>query len=363
MRPDVQPHQVLGDLAALHRGDRRQRQLPGEVARGVDVADVRQAVVVDHDVARTRRPRPRPPRARGARGSGSTRSRARRATPSTLRPSSHSTSTESSTRVDGLRPRALEQLDAAREELVLEHRGDLGVLHRQHLLARHDERHLRAERAEHVGELDAGDARADDAEVLGDLGRRVRLAGREDALAVDRRPVGDAGPRPGREHDEVGVELLAAGLGLGDRPRADPAGGPVPSMSRTPCDSSSVRTDVRRCASIDATRSRSASTSSRPSATSPIARARVSSESSPPVAIIAFDGMQSHRWAAPPMMSRSISVTSAPSVAATVAAVLPPGPPPMITRRTGIGPGYATRAWVTSSGCPSSVTTRSADAP
>ena len=38
-------------------------------------------------------------------------------------------------------------------------------------------------------------------EVLGDLRRRVRLAGREDALAVDRRPVGDARARPGREHD------------------------------------------------------------------------------------------------------------------------------------------------------------------
>ena len=32
----------------------------------------------------------------------------------------------------------------------------------------------------------------------------------------------------------------------------------------------------------------------------------------PPVAIIVFDGMQSHRWAAPPMTSRSIIVTSAP---------------------------------------------------
>ena len=32
----------------------------------------------------------------------------------------------------------------------------------------------------------------------------------------------------------------------------------------------------------------------------------MSSESSPPVAIIAFDGMQSQRCAAPPMMSRSI---------------------------------------------------------
>ena len=33
----------------------------------------------------------------------------------------------------------------------------------------------------------------------------------------------------------------------------------------------------------------------------------------PPVAIIVFDGMQSHRWAAPPMTSRSIIVTSAPN--------------------------------------------------
>ena len=53
----------------------------------------------------------------------------------------------------------------------------------------------------------------------------------------------------------------------------------------------------------------------------------------PPVAIIVFDGMQSHRCAAPPIVSRSINVTSAPSRAAYVAAVLPAGPPPMITKR------------------------------
>ena len=53
----------------------------------------------------------------------------------------------------------------------------------------------------------------------------------------------------------------------------------------------------------------------------------------PPVAIMAFDGMQSHRWAAPPTTSRSISVTSAPRRAALVAAWLPAGPPPMITKR------------------------------
>ncbi len=53
----------------------------------------------------------------------------------------------------------------------------------------------------------------------------------------------------------------------------------------------------------------------------------------PPVAIIVFDGMQSHRWAAPPMTSRSTIVTSAPKRWAYVAAVLPAGPPPMITKR------------------------------
>ena len=61
----------------------------------------------------------------------------------------------------------------------------------------------------------------------------------------------------------------------------------------------------------------------------------------PPVAIIVLDGMQSHRWAAPPTTSRSIIVTSAPSRAAYVAAVLPAGPPPMITKRVVTDPGYA----------------------
>ena len=39
-----------------------------------------------------------------------------------------------------------------------------------------------------------------------------------------------------------------------------------------------------------------------------------------PVAIIVLLGMQSHRWAAPPTTSRSITVTLAPSRAAYVAA-------------------------------------------
>ena len=84
----------------------------------------------------------------------------------------------------------------------------------------------------------------------------------------------------------------------------------------------------------------------RPRPAGPSRALRPSSASSPPVAIIAFDGMQSHRWAAPPMTSRSTSVTSAPSVAATVAHVLPAGPPPRITSRTPemrvTHPGYGT---------------------
>ena len=61
---------------------------------------------------------------------------------------------------------------------------------------------------------------------------------------------------------------------------------------------------------------------------------RRANDMAPPVAIMAFEGMQSHRWPAPPMTSRSTRVTSAPSRAAWVAAELPAGPPPMITKRT-----------------------------
>ena len=51
----------------------------------------------------------------------------------------------------------------------------------------------------------------------------------------------------------------------------------------------------------------------------------------PAVAIIALDGMQSQRWAAPPTTSRSTRTTRAPRLAARLAAWFPPGPPPMTT--------------------------------
>ena len=113
-----------------------------------------------------------------------------------------------------------------------------------------------------------------------------------------------------------------------------PVSRPVPRMSRTPCDSNRLVTPVRSFSSMPAMRSRSAATSRRPDASSPIVFASASSVSSLPVATMALLGMQSQRCAAPPTMSRSIMVTSAPIDAATVAAVFPAGPPPMITSRT-----------------------------
>ena len=75
-----------------------------------------------------------------------------------------------------------------------------------------------------------------------------------------------------------------------------PLSRPVPRSSRTSCDSSSSHDRVVQVAPRSTTtRSRSASRSSRPRPAGPSRALRPSSASSPPVAIIAFDGMQSHR--------------------------------------------------------------------
>ena len=117
--------------------------------------------------------------------------------------------------VDAHGPRPLEQADASAQQLVLEGGGDLGVLLGQDLLAGHDERDLAAERGEHVHELDAGDARADDHEVLGPGGRGVGLAGRQHAVAVDGGPVGQAGTAAGGEEHGVGLDLDGTVGGVG----------------------------------------------------------------------------------------------------------------------------------------------------
>src|SRR5207248_11506409 len=106
--------------------------------------------------------------------------------------------------------------DTASEEVVLEGSRHLGVLGGQDLLAADDEGHLRAERREHVDKFDAGDARADDDEVTGNLRGWVGLAGGEDAVAVRLAPVREAGPAPRGEENGVGLELLDARPGLDD---------------------------------------------------------------------------------------------------------------------------------------------------
>src|ERR687892_1321976 len=120
-----------------------------------------------------------------------------------------------------------------------------------------------------------------------------------------------------------------------------PLSRPLPWIMRTPwLRSSWTMLDSRR-SSIRWMRSRSRSRSSRASVPdSPMPPLRSTMPMASEVAIIALEGMQSRRWAAPPTMSRSMSVTSAPRRAAVVAAVLPAGPPPMITKRRGTSPGY-----------------------
>jgi hypothetical protein len=81
-------------------------------------------------------------------------------------------------------------------------------------LATDDQRHLATERLEHVHELDAGDARADDDELLGNPRWRVRVARREDAVTVGHDPIGDPRAATRRQHDDVGAEFYEPVRGL-----------------------------------------------------------------------------------------------------------------------------------------------------
>ena len=183
----VQAHDVLGDLAALHGGHRRQRQLPGQVARRVDVRHVRLAVVVDRHVAAVVDLDAGGVEARGPRSSASSRWPSRACVPrgrAAVVAARPSTPPSVARRCPTARA-PLSSRTPRLQEVVLERGRHLGVLLRQHLLAADDERDLRAERREHVDELHAGDAGADHDEVLGQLGRRVGVAGGEHAVAVD----------------------------------------------------------------------------------------------------------------------------------------------------------------------------------
>ena len=152
----VQAHEVLGDLAALHGPDRREGQLSGHVAGGVDVLDVRAAVVIDRDVAAAvdldaRLVEPEVLAVRD-RPDGQHRVRPFHHPP-VLACDAHRVAGA----LDVGRARSLQQCDALAHELVLERRRHLGVLEREHLLAGDEQRHLRAEGVEHVRELDSRD--------------------------------------------------------------------------------------------------------------------------------------------------------------------------------------------------------------
>ena len=67
-----------------------------------------------------------------------------------------------------------------------------------------------------MDELDAGDTRADDDEVLRKLGRRVGVSGGQNPVAVDRSPVRDTGAGTGAENDHVGGEDFAGAVDLVD---------------------------------------------------------------------------------------------------------------------------------------------------
>src|SRR5215207_157660 len=106
----------------------------------------------------------------------------------------------------------------------------------------------------------------------------------------------------------------------------------APWMMRTPWLWSSVVTLRWRCDLMPSMRDFSASIAiSGSDCSRPIPPMRREKLIAPPVAIIVLLGMQSQRWAAPPITSRSITVTLAPKRAAYVAACWPAGPPPMMT--------------------------------
>src|SRR5690606_7877739 len=114
---------------------------------------------------------------------------------------------------------------AAAAEDVLDELGGVLVLPGQHPVAAGDEGDGHAEAVVGAGELGAGDAGADDDEVLGQLGEVVHLRPGEDALAVRLRVRQDAGGGARGDEDDLGdeLDLLAVGGRHVDGPGAGAA--------------------------------------------------------------------------------------------------------------------------------------------
>src|SRR5579863_1117562 len=77
------------------------------------------------------------------------------------------------------------------KKVGLERGRDLRVLCRKYLLARDDQRHGRAERPEHMNELDTGYSGADHDQLTRNRRRRIGLARDQDPLTVDICPIGN----------------------------------------------------------------------------------------------------------------------------------------------------------------------------
>ena len=153
----VQAHGVLCDLAALHGANRSERELSCDIASDVDVADARQTVVVDLDVAVVvdlDAGRLEPETLAIGNRANRQHSVASLRHPAVVAPHSDPIAVA----IDSHGASALMELHPPLEEVRFEQCGRFGVLAGKDLLAAHDESDRRAERREHVHELDSGDA-------------------------------------------------------------------------------------------------------------------------------------------------------------------------------------------------------------
>ena len=210
----------------------------------------------------------------------------------------------------------------------------------QHPVARRHQRHAGTERLVRAGELCAGHAGAHHDQVLGQLRRARRPAPRSgSARRRARRPAARAGAprsrrgrrrhraprsrrRPARQRHPLGAVQPAGTRQHPDaflaepRPRCRPTARAPARLTR---ESTTPRSAVTR----------------RPQR---VAHAELGGLGDVDHRLgcgdrASCDGTQSVSTADPPRPSRSTTVTSAPSWAATSAASYPPGPPPMITTR------------------------------
>ena len=248
----------------------------------------------------------------------------------TVRPSVRATVTSSPSPGHRLGPRPGQHGQPAPGEDVLQHLRRVGILARQHPIARGDEHDLAPERVVRAGELRTGHPRADHDQPLRQLAQAVDLGPGEDPLAV-RLGLGQLPRRARRSRSRSSRRRSPAPR----RPsRRSPAPG-RPAVRGRPPARPSPAAPVRRCRPTAAGPGRAPARSPRRGRRAP--RPRTSGRSASPkrrpncadsctsvitsaVAIRVLDGTQSVSTADPPRPSVSIKVTSPPSWLPTRAA-------------------------------------------